>query len=194
MLLERDPSRVPEKLHELRELASDALAEMRGLIFELRPGSLDRDGLVTALRKHAAAVQGRTGMSVSVDATEIERVSPAVEETLYRIAQEALHNVLKHARATEARIVLGSDGEALRMSVTDNGAGFVPSAVPSGHLGLEGMRARAERIGAVLTVTSRLGSGTRIEVSAPTETEAGEDANPAADAGPDPRVTSASAQ
>jgi PAS domain S-box-containing protein len=164
MLLERDPSRVGEKLAELRELATDALAEMRGLIFELRPGSLDRDGLVTALRKHAAAVQGRTGMSVSVEATEIDRVSLDVEETLYRIAQEALHNVVKHARASEARIALDSDGQVLRLSVTDNGAGFDPAKVPSGHLGLEGMRARAERLGGQFMITSQPRGGTRIDV------------------------------
>jgi PAS domain S-box-containing protein len=169
MLLERDPSRVGEKLTELRELATDALAEMRGLIFELRPGSLDRDGLVTALRKHAAAVQGRTGMSVSVEATDVDRVSLDLEETLYRIAQEALHNVVKHARATEARIALDSDGQVFHLAVTDNGAGFDPSSVPSGHLGLEGMRARAERIGAQFSVTSQPGGGTRIDVLAPIE-------------------------
>src|SRR5262249_34500730 len=91
MLLERDPTKVGEKLAELRELSGDALAEMRGLIFELRRGSLDTDGLETALRKHAAAVQGRTGLPVSVEAHEVPRASADVEEALYRIAQEALH-------------------------------------------------------------------------------------------------------
>ena len=102
--------------------------------------------------------------------------------------------LLKHARATEARIALGSDGDTLRMSVTDNGAGFVPSAVPSGHLGLEGMRARAERIGALLTVTSRPGAGTRIDVSARMETDAADDLDVAVELGPDARLTSTSAQ
>jgi PAS domain S-box-containing protein len=171
MLLERDPACAGEKLTELRELATDALAEMRGLIFELRPGSLDRDGLVTALRKHAAAVQGRTGISVVVEATDVDRVAPDVEETLYRIAQEALHNVVKHARASEARIVLDHDGTVLRMSITDDGVGFDPSSVPSGHLGLEGMRTRAERIGATVDVESRSGGGTRIEVLIPVVTD-----------------------
>jgi PAS domain S-box-containing protein len=172
MLLERDPSRVPEKLAEMRGLASDALAEMRGLIFELRPGSLDKDGLATALRKHAAAVQGRTGMPVSVEAIETVPIGPDAEEALYRIAQEALHNVVKHARATEARIVLTSDDEGVVLSIIDNGSGFDPLSVSSGHLGLEGMRTRAERIGGTLRVDSRLGAGTRIEVTAPVEAPA----------------------
>ncbi len=180
MLLARDPARAAEKLTELRELASDALAEMRGLIFELRPGGLDRDGLATALRKHAATVQGRTGMPVAVETCDVEGVSTAVEEAFYRIAQEALHNVVKHAHASEARLVLTSDLEAgtLRLAIVDNGAGFDPDRVPGGHLGLEGMRARAERIGATFSVASRPGDGTRIEVVSPVAGQA-QEAQPA---------------
>jgi PAS domain S-box-containing protein len=207
MLLDRDPTRVPEKLTELRELASDALAEMRGLIFELRPGSLDRDGLVSAIRKHAAAVQGRSGLAIAVEESGLEvapplpvdrppirtaepsphaaperaletgfppadpsaagRVPPDVEEALYRIAQEALHNVIKHARATSARVAIARDLDGLHLTVTDDGVGFDPDAVPSGHLGLEGMRARAARIDARLAVTSSPGAGTTIEILVP---------------------------
>jgi PAS domain S-box-containing protein len=170
MLLEKDPSRVGEKLTELRGLATDALAEMRALIFELRPGALDQDGLLLALRKHAAAVQGRTGVPVAVETTvELDdpRLPPGVEESLYRIAQEALHNVVKHAKATDARIEISRDADALRLRVVDNGRGFDPTQIPSGHLGLEGMRTRAERIGGRLSITSARGEGSTIEVVVP---------------------------
>jgi signal transduction histidine kinase len=170
MLLTKDPSRVGEKLTELRGLATDALAEMRALIFELRPGALDQDGLLLALRKHAAAVQGRTGLPVSVETTvELDdpRLPPGVEESLYRIAQEALHNVVKHAKATETRIEISRDADGLRLKVIDNGRGFDPSKIPSGHLGVEGMRTRAERIGGRLEITSARGEGSTIEVVVP---------------------------
>ena len=170
MLLERDPPRAVEKLAELRQLASDALAEMRALIFELRPGSLDKDGLFVALRKHAAAVQGRTGLPVAVETTcdDEERLPPGIEESLYRIGQEALHNVVKHARAKEARIALTREEGGVRLAISDDGTGFDPLNVPSGHLGLEGMRTRAERIGAQFSVTSTPGQGSRVDVVVPT--------------------------
>src|SRR5262249_10811225 len=135
----------------------------------LRPGSLDKDGLATALRKHAAAVQGRTGLPVSVEVQESAHVPVEVEETLYRIAQEALHNVVKHARATEARIVLMSDERGVRLSVIDNGTGFDQGQVPSGHLGLEGMRSRAERLGGTFSVASAPGQGTEVSVRVPAD-------------------------
>lgn len=164
LLLERDTAAAAQKLTELRELERDALAEMRGLIFELRPGSLEQDGLVQALRTHAAAVQGRTGLSVLVEAEPIDRLPLEVEDALYRIAQEALHNVVKHASATSACIRLSAEDGSVRMTVDDDGSGFVEADVPRGHLGLAGMRSRAEQLGGRLLVSSRRGEGTVIEV------------------------------
>jgi signal transduction histidine kinase len=169
MLLESDPPAARRKLVELRELQRDALAEMRALIFELRPASLEQDGLVQALRNHAAAVRGRTGLDVRVDVEPdpFERVPLAVEEALYRIAQEALHNVVKHARANSVRIALSRSPFRIGVSVEDDGEGFDPARVESGHLGLTGMRQRAELAGGELHVVSRPRSGTRIEAFAP---------------------------
>jgi PAS domain S-box-containing protein len=167
LLLEADPDAVRAKLAELRELQKDALAEMRTLIFELRPKSLEQDGLEQALRTHAAAVQGRTGLSVTVEADTglPERLPAEAEETLYRIGQEALHNVVKHASASSARILLARVGGEIRLSVTDDGVGFDPANTPRGHLGLVGMRQRAERIGAEFSVTTRPGNGTVVGVT-----------------------------
>ena len=141
---------------------------MRALIFELRPGSLERDGLVQALRTHAAAVEGRTGLSIVVDCAELpSRFSLGTEDVLYRIGQEALHNVVKHARASRALITVAvTDGTAL-LTVEDDGVGFDPGAIPPGHLGIEGMRVRAERTGGRLEVDAAPGRGTRIRASLP---------------------------
>ena len=110
LLLATDPEAARGKLVELRELQKDALAEMRTLIFELRPSSLESDGLVQALRTHATAVQRRTGLAIVVDAEPIDRLPLAAEEALYRIGQEALHNVVKHANASNATIRIEREG------------------------------------------------------------------------------------
>jgi two-component system, NarL family, sensor histidine kinase UhpB len=169
LLLERDPEAARAKLGELRELQKDALAEMRTLIFELRPSSLESDGLVQALRTHATAVQRRTGLVIVIDAEAMDRLPLAAEEALYRIGQEALHNIVKHANAANATLRIARDGDRLRLTVTDDGAGFDPDTVPRGHLGLIGMRQRVELVGGELRVESRSGRGTIIEASVPLE-------------------------
>jgi PAS domain S-box-containing protein len=167
LLLDRDREAALARLDDLRSLQRDALAEMRALVFELRPDGLTRDGLVHALRTHAAAVTGRMDLPVTIDAPTASRMPAPVEEALYRIAQESIHNIVKHAAAREARIVIEVTDDACRMSVSDDGRGFDPTAVPPGHLGLAGMTTRAERLGGSLSIDSRPGSGTRILVEIP---------------------------
>ena len=173
LLLQTGDDAVPTKVAELRELQQDALAEMRTLIFELRPSSLESDGLVQALRTHATAVQRRTGLTIVVDAEPVERLPLGTEEALYRIGQEAIHNVVKHANASNAtiRIVAESD-ERLRLTVSDDGDGFDPTEVPRGHLGLIGMRQRIDLVGGELRVESTPGSGTTIDALVPIEAPA----------------------
>ena len=103
---------------------------MRALIFELRPGNLEQDGLSRALRTHTAALQGRIGLPVVVESTLDERLPLPVEEVLYRIAQEALHNVVKHAGARQVRLELGRIASGVRLRVTDDGKGFDPAPGP----------------------------------------------------------------
>jgi two-component system sensor histidine kinase UhpB len=162
------------KLGELRELQKDALAEMRTLIFELRPASLETDGLEQALRTHATAVGSRTGLAVTVETELGERLPLEVEEALYRIAQEALHNVVKHAAASRTHIRLLREGNRVRLAVSDDGRGFDPAHAGRGRLGLVGMEQRAERIGGRLEVTSRPGDGATVEVLLPVS-RAGDD-------------------
>jgi signal transduction histidine kinase len=153
-----------------RRLAHDTLAEMRGLVLELRPGALPDLGLEQAVRQHAAAVAGREGLTVTVRGTAGDGLDDDTVENLYRIFQEALHNVVKHAGARNVEVLLGPGGEAGGASVlevSDDGSGFDPSVPAPGHLGLVGMAERARRIGAVLTIDSAPGQGTRLRVGPP---------------------------
>ncbi|HXI44998.1 MAG TPA: GAF domain-containing protein [Candidatus Acidoferrales bacterium] len=170
LLLERDPAAAAEKLASLRDLQRDALAEMRSLIFELRPSGIAEQGLVHALRTHTAAIEGRIGLPVAFETTLPAGPSGVpldVEEAVYRIAQEALHNVVRHARARRVEVRLGADEREVRLSVVDDGVGFDPDAVPPGHLGVDGMRARAERLGGSLSIETGPGAGTSLAVVVP---------------------------
>ena len=167
LLIDRDAAAARAKLTSLRELQREALAEMRALIFELRPGNLENDGLLPALRTHSAALQGRIGLPVVVTSELTDRLPLEVEEVLYRIAQEALHNIVKHAAARQVEVAVDRRGPDVVLRIRDDGKGFDAAAVPDGHLGLAGMRARADKIGATYTVTSRAGAGTTVEVSVP---------------------------
>jgi signal transduction histidine kinase len=172
MTLERegvDPSgRAAENVRQLVELAQGSLAEMRALIFELRPGALQEEGLVAALRKHAAAVSAREGLTVEVEAPEDRpALEPATEEHLYRAAQEALHNVIKHAGATRVLVRVEVAGEGLSLEVLDDGAGFDSRQVPPGHLGLRTMAERARQIGGTIDIMSNPGQGTMVRLTVP---------------------------
>jgi PAS domain S-box-containing protein len=153
---------------ELAELTRSALAEMRALIFELRPAALAEEGLVAALRKQAAALSAREQLIIGVNGPE-ERVDlrPGVEERLYRIGSEALHNVVKHSGADSATLDVTATAGILRLSVSDNGAGFDPDIEHPGHLGLSAMAEHAAAIGAELAVSSAAGTGTTVAVSLP---------------------------
>ncbi len=167
VLLGRDREAALAKFDELRQLQREALTEMRSLLFELRPASLERDGLVQALRTHVAALESRIGLSVLLEAELPDRLPLDVEEALYRVAQEALHNVVKHAHAEQARVRLEvHDGQA-RLSVEDDGQGFDERGVDEAQLGLAGMRARAGRLGGTVTIRSRPGVGTTVEAHVP---------------------------
>jgi PAS domain S-box-containing protein len=167
LLVDRDPAAAKEKLGSLRDLQREALAEMRALIFELRPGNIEQDGLLAALKTHSAGLQGRIGLPILVTSELSERLPLALEEVLYRISQEALHNVVKHAAARQVTLSIDRPADGVRLRIVDDGRGFEAATVPDGHLGLAGMRARAEKIGALLDVTSKPGTGTTIEVIVP---------------------------
>jgi signal transduction histidine kinase len=151
---------------ELAELTRGALAEMRALIFELRPGALAEEGLVAALRKQAAALTVREELPIAVEGPQ-ERLDlgAGVEEHLYRIVSEALHNVVKHANARAAAVKITAEASLLRVRVSDDGAGFERDAEHPGHLGLSTMASRAAAIGADFAVESAPGGGTTVTLS-----------------------------
>jgi PAS domain S-box-containing protein len=159
-------------LQEVSRLTRGALAEMRALIFELRPGALAEEGLGAALEKHAAAVTAREGLDISVHAPE-QRLALAVEqeEHLYRLAQEALHNIVKHAGAQHAWVEVQSRAGSVVMTVRDDGAGFDPAEPRPGHLGLRTMEDRAAEVGGRLAVRSAPGAGTTVRIELPLATE-----------------------
>jgi signal transduction histidine kinase len=166
-LRQSDPARLGAVLGDLRELARAGLAEMRALIFELRPESLQQEGLVAALEKQAAAVQARYGIEVQVTLSEEPDVALGVKESLYRIAQEALQNAARHARPRAVHLSLEADTEHLVLRVNDDGKGFDPAQPFPGHLGLRSMRERATTVGGTLEVKSTPGAGTRVQARVP---------------------------
>lgn len=156
---------VQHQLVRIGETALQALKEMRLLVHELRPLALERDGLVGALRQRLDAVEGRAGVRARLVADSLIELPPAVEEGLYRIAQEALNNALKHASATAVTVRLGAQAGRVELEVADNGCGFDARAGQGqGGLGLIGMRERAEKLRGVLTVVSTPGEGTRVKI------------------------------
>jgi PAS domain S-box-containing protein len=164
-LWERSADEGRRRLVELRELTRGALAEMRALLLELRPAALTEAGLGDLLRQLAEATTGRARLPVEV-AVDGQRALPAdVQIALYRIAQEALNNVAKHAGASQAVVTLRSTPEQVELRIADDGRGFDPAAVPSGHLGVGIMRERAGTIGAVLQIDSHNRQGTQVLVT-----------------------------
>jgi len=169
-LAEGDNIKTAEYLAQLQETAREALSEMRMLIYELLPSVLQEQGLVGALEMRLEAVEARAGLAVSFVDNVYGRVPPALEGMVYRIAQEALNNVLKHAHATKLNVLLEYDNNRFVLEVVDNGNGFDVDAVErSGGLGLKGMRERAAQINASLKLTSVVGSGTTIRLESANE-------------------------
>jgi signal transduction histidine kinase len=156
-------------LEYVMSLAQAGLTEMRALIFELRPESLENEGLVIALTKQAASVQARHGIAVTTDLGEEPPFSLDIKEALYRIAREALHNIVKHANASHVTLAIKRDDKLISLDVCDDGKGFDPGGDYPGHLGLHSMRERVERLGGTITIASAPGEGTQIAVRIPSE-------------------------
>jgi predicted ATPase/signal transduction histidine kinase len=160
---------VAESLTELGEIAQQALKEMRLLVYELRPPTLEQEGLLGALHQRLNAVERRAGVEAHLMADDLFELPDPIEEGLYRITQEALNNSLKHSGATSVTVSLGMDNGFMVLEVADNGHGFdlQSDANVRGGMGLSSMRERAERLGGSLEIRSTVGEGTTVLVQIP---------------------------
>jgi PAS domain S-box-containing protein len=162
-LWEREPEEARRSLEDLRRLTRGALAEMRSLLVELRPSALTDTDLGELLRLLGNAFTGRTNVPVLVTVTGEGTLPPEAQVVLYRICQEALNNIAKHARASNVEIDMRHEPGALELHIRDDGRGFDSTQpTPPGHYGLSMMHERAETVGALLTITSQPGHGTEV--------------------------------
>lgn len=161
-LWERSPETGRQKLEELRLLTRGALSEMRTLLLELRPDTLADVELGDLCRHLANAFSGRTRVPVTFTQDGQAALPPVVKETFYRVAQEALNNIAKHADAGQVQFHLALRPERAEVVIRDDGAGFDPATPAPENMGLKIMRERAAAIGARLTVESQPGAGTRV--------------------------------
>jgi signal transduction histidine kinase/putative methionine-R-sulfoxide reductase with GAF domain len=168
---EKNPAEGRELLQELRGLSRGALAEMRTLLLELRPAALVETRLEDLLRQLGEAASGRTGIPVTVKVEGQAKLPRDVHIAFYRITQEALNNVVKHARARQVTVHLRYQceeptfpGARVILTVCDDGRGFDPARIPPNHLGLGIMQERARSIGAMMTIESQPGRGTQLTV------------------------------
>jgi signal transduction histidine kinase len=161
---------VSEHLDTVRRLAAEATDELRAIMVGLRPADLAGDGLGPALRKQAELLDRAHGAHVSFHGCPVPRLSPVREEAVYRIAQEAVHNALRHGAPSQVRIQLSTSDSSLVLVVTDDGRGFDPTAAQANarrRLGLASMRERAQAAGGRVTVSSQLGAGTTVRLEVP---------------------------
>jgi two-component system sensor histidine kinase DegS len=165
-----DDERAIQEVREMRQEALRGAEEMRQMINQfVPPGLLQRD-LAEVLAEHAARLGQRYGLIVELDAASGLPLSDSDQATIFRIVQEALQNVLRHGNTRRAWVRMGTDGRDIVAEVADQGSGFDPAdpaLLQGGHLGITGMRERAELAGGSLQVESRPGTGTRVELRLP---------------------------
>jgi len=168
---ERNPDEGKRNLVKLRQLVRGALAEMRTLLFELRPAALESAGFDTLLQQQADVLTGRTRIPVEITATGAPDLPHDVKVALYRITQEAFNNIAKHSGATQVFVTVQEEGDTTEVRIQDNGRGFSPALMAGAGMGLRIMRERAEDIGARLQVESASGQGTQLSIIWPTPEE-----------------------
>lgn len=159
---DRDPDLARQSLEDLRRLTRGAQAEMRALLAELRPSTLTDSSLGDLLRLLGNALSGRINLPVTVTVKGNYVLPAEVQIAFYRICQEALFNVAKHAKAKQVDIDLDKEGAVIELCIRDDGQGFDPQQSFPGHYGLSMMRERAEAAGVQLSVTSQPGKGTEL--------------------------------
>ncbi|MFI6601805.1 GAF domain-containing protein [Nonomuraea sp. NPDC050536] len=161
-MLQSSPEKAEVELERVQKLAGEALAELRAVIVELRPAELDSHGLAETLRKHVRMLDRLYSSQVNFEFDELPPLDPEIEVVVLRVAQEALHNALRHSGASRVDVRLAYEGGKLALTITDDGSGF--EQADSRGLGLISMRDRAESVGGAMTVGSSPGAGTTVRV------------------------------
>jgi PAS domain S-box-containing protein len=162
-----DPIKARNLMEEVHQLSLGALAEMRLLLLELRPAALARTSITQLLKQYLEPIRSRRGLAMVLDVSDDLPLEPDMKLLVYRIVQEALNNIDKHAQAAQVTIRLQQQGEQLLLTIQDDGRGFDAAAVTGTSLGLGIMRERAEAAGGTLTLDSVIGRGTTIQVTIP---------------------------
>ncbi len=163
-----DLAHVEEYLDRLEEGTRQAIRDMRLLVYELRPPALEYEGLVGALQERLDAVEKRSGVQAQLIVKGTIDLPPKVEESLYRIAQEALNNALKHAAASKVSVYLHSQEDTVILEIVDNGVGFDRNSTgDTGGMGLANMQQRAAQLGGTLDIVSLPGQGTQVRAVIP---------------------------
>ncbi|MGE5542193.1 MAG: histidine kinase, partial [Bacillota bacterium] len=175
-VFDSEPERAKSEIADLKRMARSSLQDVRKIIFDLRPMALDDLGLVPALRTYVAAFEDRTGVRVELKVLgEERRLSPPLEIAIYRLIQESLANVAKHANTSEAWVNVEATDKCVRVVVRDKGEGFDPGSVlqtTGERFGLMGMKERVTMFGGEINVKSRPGEGTKITVAIPLDPSA----------------------
>jgi signal transduction histidine kinase len=170
-LIARDPDRARAELAQVAALAAEAADELRSVVVELRPAALDEDGLLPTLASQVDVLNRAHTATVTFDHDRLHALPSGQEEAVLRVAQEALHNALRHSGATAVRVELraAGQGRGARLTVRDDGRGFAPEQVRRAgrHLGLVSMRDRAAGAGGALRIDSAPGRGTVVELEVP---------------------------
>jgi signal transduction histidine kinase len=170
-LLDRSPAAAREQVERLGDLAQDAIGELRALVFQLRPAAIESDGLAAALGKHVEVLRRVHHLRIDLDAGGQARLRPGLDEEVFKIAQEALQNALRHAAAQRVEVRLREGPDAVGLEVADDGVGFDPDAPArrSHSLGLTSMEERAQALGGRLAIASAPGRGTTITLEVPVD-------------------------
>ena len=166
--LDRNPNQVPFHLERLQQLAQSALSEMRTLVFELRPTALSENGLITTLHQHLDVLEKQHGLKVMLEVDGDVVISKEQEHHLFRVVQEALNNIIKHADTDRASVRLEFQEDHISLQITDDGSGFDPKLkLADEHLGLSSMRERVELMRGTFRFDSHPGEGTKITIYIP---------------------------
>ncbi|WP_077615687.1 sensor histidine kinase [Caenibacillus caldisaponilyticus] len=165
--IDKNPEAAKRQIEEIADIALKAQGEMRALLLHLRPVHLSGDSLQEGMEKLIDELARKTNIRFETDIQPIEGLSKGVEDHLFRLLQESLSNALRHSGATVIKLELRQTSQAVVLKVHDNGKGFDVTEEKKASYGLKTMRERCEELGGQLTVTSRLGEGTFVDVRIP---------------------------